>query len=281
MCHIQTPYAHLEQGDRLDHITASILRLMPEWRAEHIRQITYLDGGYANDNYRFEYAGERFVIRIVREPRQRRDAELRYLELPLAPDAVAMDRMRGDLLTRWIEGTLLAEIRAEPPEMARYLRQLHSAVPRGIRRYDAVAVVRDYLRDAAVSAVASTALRRLDWSIAETAGCHNDLNPWNVIRCGTSWRTLDWEFAGDNDPLFDLVGLGYGLAYGDEAFDALVAGYYRDRPTDKRLVDTRILYQLREHAWAARQMTVGNARDEIAAQVAATERELERLIAVP
>ena len=252
---------------------------MPAWRAECIGPTTYLDGGYANDNYRFEYGGERFVIRIVRESATPRDAEMRYLQLPVAPDVVAMDRGRGDLITRWIDGTLLAEIPAEPSEMAMYLRELHNAVPRGIRRYDAVEVVRDYLRAAPVPAVAARALRRLEWSIAETAGCHNDLNPWNVIRSGASWRTLDWEFAGDNDPLFDLVGLGYGMAYRDDAFDALVAGYYRDRPTDKRLVDTRILYQLREHAWAARQVSAGNKRDVIAAQLVTTERELERLMA--
>lgn len=263
----------------LDHVAESILRLIPAWRAEHIGQIAYLDGGYANDNYRFEYGGERFVIRIVREPAGPRDAEMRYLQLPLAPDVVAVDRARGDLITRWIEGTLLAEISAEPHEMAMYLRELHGAVPRGIRRYDAVEIVHDYLRDAPASAVAAMALRRLEWSIAETAGCHNDLNPWNVIRCEASWRTLDWEFAGDNDPLFDLVGLGYGMAYRDDAFDALVAGYYRDRPSDQRLVDARLLYQLREHAWAARQVSVGNTRDEIAAQLDTTERELERLMA--
>ena len=263
----------------LDHVVETILRLMPAWRAERIGRVTYLDGGYANENYRFEYAGERFVIRIVREPATSRDAEMRYLQLPVAPDVVAVDRVRGDLITRWIEGTLLAAIPAEPPEMAMYLRELHNAVPRGIRRYDAVEVIRDYLHDAPVSAVAAMALRRLEWSIAETAGCHNDLNPWNVIRCGTTWRTLDWEFAGDNDPLFDLVGLGYGMAYPDNAFDALVAGYYRDRPSDKRLLDTRILYQLREHAWAARQVRAGNTRDEIAAQVVTTERELQRLTA--
>lgn len=65
----------------------------------------------------------------------------------------------------------------------------------------------------------------------------------------------------------------------NDAFDALVAGYYRDRPTDRRLVDTRILYQIREHAWAARQVSIGNTRDEIAAQLVTTERELERLMA--
>ena len=253
----------------MNHVAETILRLMPAWSADRIERITYLT----------KYGRETFVVRIVRGPSMPRDAEMRYLELPIAPRVVAADRRRGDLITRWIQGTLLADSPAEPDEAAAYLRELHDTVPRGIRRYDPVRIVLDYSRDAPVSRVAVIALRRIDWQKKPTSGCHNDLNPWNVMRCGPSWRTLDWEFAGDNDPLFDLVGLGYGMAYREDAFDALVAGYYRDRPTDKRLVDTRILYQLREHAWAARQVSVGNARDEIRTQLVTTERELERLMA--
>ena len=263
----------------VERVVETILRLMPAWRGEGIERIVYLEGGYANNNYRFQCGGEAFVVRIVRGPEMPRDAEMRFLELPMAPRVVAADPVRGDLITRWIEGTLLADAPAEPQEAASYLQELHGTVPRGIRRYDAVQVVRDYARQAPVSRVAATALRRLDWSVAEAAGCHNDLNPWNVIRCGESWRTLDWEFAGDNDPLFDLVGLGYGMAYGEDAFDALVAGYYADRPSDRRLVETRILYQLREHAWAQCQIRAGNPRDPVAAQAVASDHELERLMA--
>ena len=264
----------------VERVAETILRLMPAWCRDRIERVSYLEGGYANDNYRFEYGGEAFVVRIVRGPGRPRDAEIRFLELPIAPSIVAADPVRGDLITRWIEGTLLAQAPAEPHEAAMYLRELHDTVPRGIRRYDAVQVVWDYVSVASVSAVAARALRRLDWSIAEIAGCHNDLNPWNVIRSGQSWRTLDWEFAGDNDPLFDLVGLAYGMAYGEDAFDALVAGYYADRPGDARLVSTRILYQLREHAWARAQMRMGNTRDEVAAQAVASNREIDRLMAV-
>ncbi len=263
----------------VERVAETILRLIPAWRVQRIERVSYLEGGYANDNYRFEYGGEAFVVRVVRGPARPRNAEMRFLELGIAPRVVAADPVRGDLITRWIDGTLLAEVPAEPHEAATYLRELHDTVPRGICRYDAIGVVRDYARDAPVSRMAATALRRLDWSVTETAGCHNDLNPWNVIRCRESWRTLDWEFAGDNDPLFDLVGLGYGMDYGEDAFDALVAGYYAERPSDMRLVETRILYQLREHAWAQRQMRMGNTRDEVAAQAVASDREIERLMA--
>ena len=262
----------------MNHVAETILRLMPAWHAERIERIRYLSGGYANDNYRFEYGGETFVVRVVHGPAMPRDAEMRYLELPIAPRVVAADRLSGDLITRWIEGTLLADSPAEPDEAAMYLRELHHAVPQGIRRYDPIQIVRDYADEAPVSRVAALALRHLDWTIEATTGCHNDLNPWNVMRCGQSWRTLDWEFAGDNDPLFDLVGLGYGMSYSDDALDALVAEYYRDRPSDQSLLDMRILYLLREHAWAARQVHLGNTRDEVAAQVVTTQRELEQLM---
>ena len=262
----------------MNHVVETILRLMPAWRADRIERITYLTGGYANDNYRFEYGGETFVVRIVGGPAATRDAEMRYLELPIAPRVIAADRLRGDLITGWIEGTLLADSPAEPEEAAAYLNELHDTIPRGIRRYDAVRIVHDYARDAPVSRVAAIALKQMDWPIEASTGCHNDLNPWNVMRSGQSWRTLDWEFAGDNDRLFDLVGLAYGMSYGDDALDALVAGYYRDRPSDQHLLDMRILYLLREHAWAARQVQLGNRRDEVAAQVVTTEQQLERLV---
>ncbi|MDE0053313.1 MAG: hypothetical protein OXT64_03535, partial [Gammaproteobacteria bacterium] len=60
--------------------------------------------------------------------------------------------------------------------------------------------------------------------------------------------------------------------------DALVAGYYRDRPGDQRLLDMRILYLVREHAWAVRQVRLGNTHDGVAAQVVTTEQELARLL---
>ena len=262
----------------MHHVAETILRLMPAWRAGRIARITYLTGGYANDNYRFEYDGETFVVRVVRGPSIPRHAEMRYLELPIAPRVIAADRLRGDLITCWIEGTLLADSPAAPNEAASYVKELHDIVPRGIRRYDPIRIVRDYARDAPLAAVAATALRQIDWQMEATAGCHNDLNPWNVMRCGHSWRTLDWEFAGDNDPLFDLVGLGYGMSYSDHDLDALIAGYYRDRPSDRRLLDMRILYLLREHVWAARQVHLGNTRDEVAAQAVTTEQELKRLM---
>ena len=261
-------------------VLACVRALMPGWRPERIGQVSYLTGGYANDNYRFEYEGAAYALRIVRHRGGDRESEARFLELAAAPDAVAFDTGSGDLLTRWIPGTLLAKARVPPAMAADYLRALHAEIPAGIRRYDPREAIRhDLARAAAVSPVAATALERLDWTPANVAGCHNDLNPWNILRTDQGWRTLDWEFAGDNDPLFDLVCLGRGLGYGDAALASLAAACYGPGGVaPARLLHTRIVFELREYAWAARQVALGNDRAEIRAQATASEATLRVLL---
>lgn len=253
---------------------------MPTWDAQGIEGVTYLPGGYANDNYRFEYDGRVYALRIARHPGADRRAEARFLQLAAAPEVLALDLPSGHLLTRWIDGTLLADSPVPPETAAAYLRALHAEIPQGVRHYDPrEAIRRDLAGAKTVAPVAVTALDRLDWTPADLRGCHNDLNPWNVLRTERRWRTLDWEFAGDNDPLFDVVCLGRGLGYDDAGMERLTATYY-DTATVSRLhvLDTRILFELREYAWAVGQIALGNDRAVIRAQADTAERALGTLL---
>ena len=124
---------------------------------------------------------------------------------------------------------------------------------------------------------------RTAWRAATWRGCHNDLNPWNIIRVedgkdAASFRTLDWESAGDNDPLFDLVGLCVGLGWGMDHARACHDAYRRGRTgngvTEARLRDTFRAFLVREYAWAVAQLALGNDRDEIRAQVVTSRDSL-------
>ena len=265
---------------RRQAVLAVLRRLMPAWRAAGVTQVSYLPGGYANDNYRFHYERGAYALRIARHPGADRRAEARYLRLAAAPDVVAFNLADGHLLTRWIEGKLLAHSRVPPETAAAYVRALHAEIPGGVRRYDPrESIRRDLAAAAAPAPIAVTALDRLDWTPANMRGCHNDLNPWNVLRTATGWRTLDWEFAGDNDPLFDVVCLGRGLGYDDAGMERLAAAYYGNAAVPAlRVLDTRILFELREYAWAVRQIALGNDRAEIRAQAETAERVLGVLL---
>lgn len=266
------------------HVLAA---LVPAWAETALERIEYLPGGYTNRNYRVEIDGAAFALRVVKG-RAPHPAELAYLDLDLAPDVVAYDPRRGHLLTRWIDGDVVAHAHLSPAEGAIYLADLHNALPLGIARYDYAAEVGAFFRQARAAgrldAEVEAVFKELCWQPALRCGCHNDLNPWNIIRAirardgaengPTVFRTLDWESAGDNDPLFDLAGLAIGFDWSAE--DALAClhayceqGRIRVAPSlEARLHAAMRAYRIREYAWAAAQIAAGGDREEIREQEA-------------
>ena len=272
-----------------DKVLAVARRLLPAWPVRADCRIEYLPGGYSNRNYRLDIDGARYALRVV-DGAKPRPGERQYLAIAVAPDVVGYDPQTGHMLTRWIDGRILASSPPSPAEGGRYLADLHAEIPSGIRSYDYQAEIEALLANA-VSPDADVVSRfhQLAWSATEHCGCHNDLNPWNVIRASPTavagqprFRTLDWEFAGDNDRLFDLVGLGQGLQWTPAQLAACALAYARTpagraRPlhvTPRRMEDTVCAYRIREYAWAAAQIGVGNDRPEIIEQAVAMRRAI-------
>ena len=114
----------------------------------------------------------------------------------------------------------------------------------------------------------------------ETVTCHNDLNPWNILVTPNGWVTLDWEFVGQNDGMFDLLSLHQGLALEVESLPVLASNWAQDTGTDcsgERLTRAFGQFWLREWGWATFQMNAGNRRDEVLAQAATAETKLAHL----
>ena len=206
-----------------EHAARAILTtLMPAWGSHEVQRIDYLPGGYTNRNYRVEVRDHAYVLRVVDQAGPR-SSERDYLALDIAPDVVAYDALRGHLLTRWIPGHVLADSPPSPGEAGEYLADLHARIPLGLNRYDYNREVTSMFRRARqVDPAVRACFEATAWRPATWRGCHNDLNPWNIIRVeggkeAVGFRTLDWESAGDNDPLFDLVGLCVGLGWGMDA----------------------------------------------------------------
>ncbi len=114
-------------------------------------------------------------------------------------------------MTEYVEGTVwsrdyLADD-AHLEQLAIALRRLHD-LPLTGRHFDAVGAARDYVQQIAN---ADEGKVRECLSAIETAPppanrclCHNDLVAENIITT-PEVRFLDWEYACDNDPLFDLA----------------------------------------------------------------------------
>ncbi len=257
---------------------------MPEWQPEQITDFGYLSGGYSNDNYRFTYQESEYVIRLPSRTRSFIDRELEFSfytqnQKRLAiPDLVALDAATGNLLTRYVPGALLADSAPPLASIAKYLRTLHAALPQSGRHYDPYALSREYLAEGN----APIPLRKLadgPWRPAQTVTCHNDLNPWNVIQnTPDRWVTLDWEWLGQNDPLFDLVTLHQGLGLPENSLQMLIGLWAEDSVDQARLESCLLTFWLREFAWAWAERHHGNTREEIEEQISTSKEKLAALM---
>lgn len=250
--------------------------LVPAWRGRAFDAIEYLPGGYTHRNYKVDIDHRAYALRLV-EGDAPRAGERDYLAIAAAPDVLAYDQRRGHMVTYWIDAPLWANAPPTPAEAGRCLAQLHRQIPQGVRRYDVVAEIAALLGQAGrVDAAVLARLRRLRWLPAQLRGCHNDLNPWNVLRTKDGFRTLDWEVAGDNDPLFDLVGLGLGLEWQPDAIAECVDAYRQAgmhvRHDADRMPRTILAFRIREYAWAVAQLALGNRRPEIEEQATTMRR---------
>lgn len=275
-------------GPSPEKLLELVIALRPDWQANEVSGFLYLEGGYSNDNYRFEYHGERYVLRAPFRPRTfvDRHAEQRiYAQANdsqavgiVGPPVVAFDRASGAMITRWVAGRLLADSQPAPTELLAYLRRLHEHMPAVERIYDPLEQARAHLACAAPPAWLEDLANALDWAPEHLATCHNDLNPWNVI-CSPQglWVTLDWEWAGRNDPLFDLVALHQGSGLADAYLPDLAKGFL-ERPADSgRLHRCLTVYWLRETSWAMAEIAAGHERPEVVEQ---RELGLKRLAAL-
>ena len=87
--------------------------------------------------------------------------------------------------------------------------------------------------------------------------------------CGTDrWYVFDWETAGNNDPLFDLVTMFEGLAWAASGAlgnpgDTTANSPGRPPPSADRLRQFTLLFQLGSYAWAHAECCAGNERAEL------------------
>lgn len=244
--------------------------------ARRIEVFEYLEGGWSNRNYHIRVDGVDAVIRLKSPQSVKPDREYLYLEIPLAPTVLAYDRACGDMVTQFVEGEMLVNSPISPQTAASYMLELHAQIPVGIQSYRTAPIIDSYLDGLRLADALEATYRSLDWAPQRICGCHNELNDWNVIKTAHGFCTLDWESAGDNDPIFDVVGLCYGLEFTDTAFIECINAY--DPNVDLNHVRrTRILYQIREHAWALNRLRHGSDHAGIVKQKHDTEIEIERL----
>ncbi len=226
---------------------------------------TELAGGLTNHTWLLEKDGRKAVLKIDEEPRKApfndrlAEAEVQTAAAQAGLASPVLFADRRIYLTEYVEGAawnpadLDKESRIE--QLASALRRLHS-LPQTGRSFDARGAAKLYVQD----------IENPDKKLIATClgvikkvrlpnylcCCHNDLVAENII-ASPDLKFLDWEYACDNNPLFDLATIVEHHELSEVHARALLDAYFDGSGESwyPRLVEQQQLYLALLWLWLA------------------------------
>jgi thiamine kinase-like enzyme len=250
---------------------SAVLQRLPTLAGQHC-ELRVLEGGLTNRNYRVSTPSDaQFVARFSSGNSSLlaidRQAEYRNTSIAaaagVAPRVVEFAPDDGVLLVEWITGRAFGDADLDDEgnlaQVGALCRRLHAA-PRFANDFDITEVQRRYL-----SAVQEfgfrvpddylsfePAVRRIEKALRATAlapvPCHNDLLAANILDDGQRLWFIDFEYAGNNDPCFELGNLWSEAALGVERLDHLVTCYF-GAPAPVQSARARLFATLAKYCW--------------------------------
>jgi thiamine kinase len=265
------PRANSEQHMSRRLSPDAALRMIPQLAAARWRWKA-LPGGLSNRSFKVDTGNESFVLRLD----SGHTAELgldRALETRVRVEAhkaglgaAVIYADDGILLSEFLPGEVWRESDLENRDnlaaLAALLRKVH-ALPETGKAFSAAQSARQY----AAALSADSELRSFSSQcqellaaipVSETRGCcHNDIVTGNIVR-HSDLKLLDWEYACDNDPMFDLASvIGFhdlDAAQTDTLFSAYTGG--PDPATYVRLQNEIRRFDIIQWLWFATRYSV-------------------------
>jgi thiamine kinase-like enzyme len=250
---------------------SAVLQHLPSLAGQRC-ELSALDGGLTNRNYRVTSpAGAQFVARFSSRKSSLlaidRQAEYRNSVIAaaagVAPRVVEFAPDDGVLLVEWITGRTFGDADLDDEgnlaQVGALCRRLHGA-PRFATDFDITAVQRRYLSAVqefgyrlpadylTFEPIAGRIEKALRASALTPAPCHNDLLAANILDDGQRLWFIDFEYAGNNDPCFELGNLWSESALDIERLDHLVACYF-GAPAPVQAARARLFATLAKYCW--------------------------------
>lgn len=260
---------------RIEHV----LNQIPGWSPAEV-QVTPLEGGITNQNYRVDIAGESFVLRIggkgthllgIDRGRESICTTI-AAQLGIGAEVIAFLPSEEVLITRFIVGTGISPETAAQPEIlcriANAMRRYHGgpAFPGTFSPFETVRSYHTVAREYGVSfpeivGEVFALMGRIEQAlepVQQRRPCHNDLLASNFIDDGETIRLLDWEYAGMGDLFFDLGNFAVNQSLDEERCKLLLHSYSGQvRPEDlAHLHLMRLASDLRESFWGFLQLGI-------------------------
>jgi len=216
-------------------------------------------GGLTNRNYRVDWRGKCYVLRVPGEGTSEYiDRKAEAQNASIASEAgvnaplVYFDSGSGVMLTEFIEGALtmdgqLFQKEGRPARAADAWRRMHDFGKPFASRFELFALIDSYLdllrrKNATipdgydeVQKEAEKVRAALDARPARLAPCHCDPLAENFLDTGDRMWVVDWEYAGNNDPMWDLGDVSVEAGFDARQDEEMMSAYFGGEPPADQL----------------------------------------------
>lgn len=230
-----------------EYIVARVNALMHTQDAAIVKR---LEGGMSNYTYVVETRGKRYTYRVPGKYAEKfvdrveewdNIQEVNKLDLNNATSYVEI--ISGEKLAEYVEGVIMSEtdVVSYNDLSVQALKKIHNSDLR-FKDYNAFGRLSDYERYCRemgfthpkeyIELREKLEQMRQAHSDVPMVPCHCDYQPTNLVISGDKLYVLDWEFAGMNDPFYDIA------CYGNAGFDkalSLLEAYVGHNPTSQEL----------------------------------------------
>ncbi|HEX6144678.1 MAG TPA: phosphotransferase [Geminicoccaceae bacterium] len=238
-------------------------------------------GGLTNRNYKVGVGPESYVLRLAGAgtsdyiDRQAEEHNARIAaRAGVGAPILFFEPRSGTMLARYIEGALTMDATTfqdlgRVERAARTFRRMHEHDEAFHGRFDVFARIDDYLgllrkNDARIpdgydelQGEAEAVRRVLRDRPPALAPCHNDPLAENFIDTHERMYLVDWEYAGMNDPMWDLGDLSVEAGFGPDQEEAFLGAYFGGPPSPEargRVVLSKALCDLVWTLWGLLQV---------------------------
>ncbi len=246
-------------------------------------------GGLTNRNFRIDSPVGRYVLRIPGAGtseyiNRRNEAHAARVAAKAGVNAEILhfDEASGVMLSRFVDGgvTLNAERfknLGSVRRSAQALKRMHECGTPLLNRFELFQMVDEYLeilakKDAPLPGGYHDVKREAE-AVRIALGarplpirpCHCDPLAENFLDTGERVFVIDWEYAGNNDPMWDLGDVSVEAAFGPEQDEALLAAYFDGAPPRAergRMVLYKAMCDLLWTLWGIIQHVNGNPADD-------------------
>jgi thiamine kinase-like enzyme len=252
-------------------------------------------GGLTNRNYKVVTPIGTFVLRIPGEGtseyinRENESLAARITsEIGVNAPLIYFDARDGVQLARFIEGGVTMNVErfkdlGSVRRAAQSLRRVHDCGRPFENRFELFQMIDDYLdiltkKNAPlpdgyhdVKREAEVVRKALNARPLPIVPCHCDPLAENFLDTGKQVYVIDWEYAGNNDPMWDLGDVSVEAAFGPEQDEALLLAYFGGAPSANdrgRMVLYKAMCDLLWTLWGIIQHVNQNPADDFWAYAA-------------